>query len=709
MNKFPVSFIFFLLFPLLISSQNNLSLEDAVLKRWSSLAPEKLNNLQWNNEKDFFSYKFSDSLIYICKYNNQLIDSISLSQINNFLEDSSKLAIVPSITWLDSHSFRFKKNNQFYVYNRKRGQKATPSFLVKDNAKNIEFNKQQTKYAYTLDNNLYVAQDHNLHFSVSKEDDKSIVFGQAVHRYEFGIYKGTFWSNDGSKLAFYRKDESMVTDYPLMNISSRVGYADMIKYPMAGMASHHVTVGIFNTRNEQIIYLETGEPREQYLTNISWGPNDQYLYIAVLNRDQNHLKFNKYNASDGSFVKTLFEEKSSKYVQPLHCMEFISDDVFLWRSERDGYDNFFIYNTDGELIKKLLNKKHLVKDYYGYKNDSIYFSCFTKDGLGVDLWSVSYLSKYKRKIVDDGNYHSFMVSPSKSYFINTYSSVEIPSITRIINNEGNNIVELLKSKDPLKDYKIGSTDLIKIKTAKSISLNARVVKPYHFDENKKYPALIYVYNGPGVQLIRNNWLASAPLWMHYLANQGYIVFTIDGRGSENRGRDFEQIIFGELGKVEMEDQIKGYEYLVKQPYIDASRIAVHGWSYGGFMTTNLLLNYPDLFTCGVAGGPVTNWMYYEVMYTERYMDHPEKNKEGYENTNLVNKASLLKDPLLMIHGLIDDVVLPQHSLDFIKASVSSNIQMDYFIYPTHPHNVRGRDRVHLIQKMINFIILNNNF
>jgi dipeptidyl-peptidase-4 len=198
------------------------------------------------------------------------------------------------------------------------------------------------------------------------------------------------------------------------------------------------------------------------------------------------------------------------------------------------------------------------------------------------------------------------------------------------------------------------------------------------------------------------------LWMYYLANQGYIVFTVDGRGSENRGRDFEQEIFGELGKIEMIDQIKGYNYLIGQPFVDKDRIAVHGWSYGGFMTTNLLLNYPDLFTCGVAGGPVTNWSYYEIMYTERYMDHPDNNKEGYEKTNLINQVHLLKDPLLMIHGLIDDVVIPKHSLEFIKSSVDNNIQMDYFIYPGHPHNVRGKDRLHLIQKIIDYIRVNNN-
>ena len=708
-NLFLFFYISFFLFTVFCQAQNTLSLEDAVLKRWTTLGPERLKDLKWNNEQDFFSYQKSDTSLYLSDYNHVIIDSIFLSQINNSLPGENTLKSIPSITWINSHSFRFKKDNNYYIYNTKRGGNAVPLFDIEKGAANIEFNNQNTRYAYTIDNNLHIVSDSNNQIQVSNESNKDIIFGQAVHRYEFGIYKGTFWSNDGTRLAFYRKDESMVTDYPLMDISSRVGHAEMIKYPMAGMSSHHVNLGVYDINTGTTIYLDTGEPKEQYLTNISWGPNDKYIYIAILNRDQNHLKFNQYSAQDGSFIKTLFEEKSDKYVQPLHVMEFVSDNTFLWRSERNGFDNFYLYNTSGKLIKKILNKKHVVKDFYGYSNGHVYFSSFTKDGLGVDLWRVSIDKKSKKKLIEDGSYHSFKMSPKKSFFIDQFSNIETPRITRIITAENGDLVtDLLVSKNPLQDYNIGKTELFEIKTEGNISLNARLIKPHDFDQNKKYPALIYVYNGPGVQLIRNNWLASAPLWMYYLANQGYLVFTLDGRGSENRGRDFEQVIFGELGKIEMVDQMIGYNSLIKNPFVDKNRIAVHGWSYGGFMTTNLLLHYPDLFTCGVAGGPVTNWSYYEVMYTERYMDHPDDNKEGYEKTNLVNQVNLLQDPLLMIHGLIDDIVVPKHSLEFVKSSVDSNIQMDYFIYPGHPHNVRGKDRLHLIQKIIDYIRINNN-
>ena len=689
-------------------AQKDLTLEDAVLKRWTSLTPEKLKDLKWNNEVDFFSCKTSDSIISLFHYNNILKQEILLSDINQSLEGEAKLLKIPSITWVNKHSFRFQNDSKFYLYNLERGNNSYPIFDIKKDAEHIQFNNQHNKYAYTIKNNLYISLGLAEHIKVTDAENKDVIYGQVVHRYEFGINKGIFWSNNGEKVAFYRKDETMVSDYPLLYTDSKKGYSDIIKYPMAGAASHHVSLGVYNISTGQIIYLDTGIPKEQYLTNVVWDPSDRYIYVVVLNRDQNHLKLNQYSSIDGSFIQTLLEEKSDTYIQPLYPMEFIDDNTFLWRSERNGFDNLYLYNINGKLIKNLLNKSYVIKDYYGYRNGHVYFSSYSKDGLAVDLWNVGINKKYKKKIVSDGYYHSFQLSPVDSYFLDEYSSLEIPRVIRVINAKGNELASLLEASNPLSEYSIGSTDLIKIKTDENISLNARIIKPFSFDKTKKYPVLIYVYNGPGIQLIRNNWLASTPLWMYYLANKDYIVFTVDGRGSENRGRDFEQCIFRELGKIEMVDQIKGYNYLLEQDFVDPSRIAVHGWSYGGFMTTNLLLTYPNIFSCGVAGGPVTNWEYYEIMYTERYMDHPSDNPIGYEKTNLINRVSLLESPLLMIHGLIDDVVLPQHSLDFLKSAVENDIQMEYFIYPGHAHNVRGKDRLHLMEKIINFIIRSNN-
>ena len=304
-------------------------------------------------------------------------------------------------------------------------------------------------------------------------------------------------------------------------------------------------------------------------------------------------------------------------------------------------------------------------------------------------------------------FHKLKISPSGKLFIDEFSNLKLPRIIQIIDSQGQFVYKLLDAENPLAEYNIGETNLVKISSDDDLFLNTRLIKPYNFDINKKYPVLIYVYNGPQIQLLTNSWLANTPLWMYYLANQDYLVFTIDGRGSENRGKDFEQSIYKYLGNIEMIDQIKGYNYLKSLTYVDSSRIALHGWSYGGFMTTNLLLNYPDLFTCGVAGGPVTDWSLYEVMYTERYMQTPNKNKDGYVSTNLLNQVNNLNSNLLMIHGLIDDVVVVQHSLKFIEKCIENNIPIDYFLYPNHPHNVRGKDRLHLMEKVIKYILENN--
>ena len=293
--------------------------------------------------------------------------------------------------------------------------------------------------------------------------------------------------------------------------------------------------------------------------------------------------------------------------------------------------------------------------------------------------------------------------------IDSFNSLKNPGTIHIISSTGKVKQTLLESKDPFENTSIGHTEVYSIKAEEGTELNCRLIKPANFDASKSYPVLVYVYNGPGVQLITNSNLAGASLWMHYLANEhNYIVFTVDGRGSENRGRDFEQAMFRNLGAVEMRDQITGVEHLKSLGYVNENKIAVYGWSYGGFMTTNLLCTYPNVFTCGVAGGPVIDWEFYEIMYTERFMDTPETNPEGYKNTSLLNKAKDLKDDLLMIHGTQDDVVVWQHSLAFVQECVSQGVPLDYFPYPGHKHNVRGKDRVHLLTKIIDYIVENNH-
>ena len=688
------------------AQKDSLTLDDAILARWSKFAPDRISGLQWLKNSNEFCYNEGSDLII--ENLNGSKETLELSTLNSHLGEDS-LKRFPKITWLSEYSFRFTHQNNFYRFNKATGA-FHKLFSYDENAANSEFSEAANALAYTSENNLFIQDSKGETHQVTNDANSDIVNGQAVHRYEFGVYKGTFWSNTGSHLAFYRKDESMVTDYPLVNTDARVAEVKIVKYPMAGMSSHQVTLGIYNLKTEKTIFVKTEGDKEQYLTNIAWSPDDKHIYIAILNRDQNHMQLNKYDAETGDFAKTLFEEKHENYVQPLHPMLFVqgNDSEFLWRSERDGYDHIYRYSVSGELLNQVTKGKWVVKDLIGFSDKAILFTGTDKKGLETQVYKSALKNSRSTMISDDAGVHRVKMNTAGSYIIDSFNSLENPGTIEIIDNSGSVEQILLQSENPFENTLLGQTELYTIKAEEGTDLNCRIIKPANFDATKTYPALVYVYNGPGVQLINNNSLASASLWMHYLANEyNYIVFTVDGRGSENRGREFEQAMFRNLGEVEMKDQITGVEHLKSLGYIDENRIAVHGWSYGGFMTTNLLCSYPNVFTCGVAGGPVIDWKFYEIMYTERFMDTPQTNPKGYESASLLNKAKDLQDKLLMIHGTQDDVVVWQHSLAFAQECVSAGVQLDYFPYPGHAHNVRGKDRIHLMRKVIDYIVENN--
>jgi len=712
-------FHFFTLFSqenYLNNSKSEINLEDAVLNRWD-FYPEKVYDLQWNNEIDFFSFH-ADTILYLFhqkgtkKIKFEKKKEITLSELNQSLKkiDSfdlkDTLSSFPNINWLNANTFKFQQKNNIYHVNIQNELYTILALEFPEYAVNQDYNYKKNILAYTIDNNLYIANTDNPKLKLNPDKKESnVVYGQAVHRYEFGIYKGTFWSPDGSKMAFYRKDENKVDNYPLFSLLDTTSISTNIKYPMSGDLSHFVEIGIFDLNKKNIVYLKTGKFKDHYLTNICWDPSGQYIYVALLNRDQDFLQLNKYDAETGKFIKTLFTESDNRYVQPLNPMIFINENQFLWRSEREGYDHFYLYNNKGKMMEKLTTGNVVVKDFLGFKENEIFFSAYSTDGLNVDLYNYSIDQGFQKKITNEfPGYHDLKTSPSRNFFIDNFSNLKHPGIQQILDIEGNSICTINESNNPLEGFNSADIELLQLKTDDSTLLNCRLVKPFNFDETKKYPVLIYVYNGPMVQLITNSWRANTPLWMDYLVNKDFLIFTIDGRGSENRGKEFEQIIFNKLGQVEMKDQMLGYEYLTSLDYVDREKIALYGWSYGGFMTTNLLLNYPGLFTCGVAGGPVTDWGFYEIMYTERYMNKPIENEEGYYNTSLLNKVDNLSDPILMIHGLEDDVVVLHHSLRFIKECINNNKKIDYFIYPGHAHNIYGEDRLHLMTKIIDYII-----
>ncbi len=691
-----------------ISQVKQLSLQQAVLGQLTEFSPKTLNNLSWRPETDFYTYVSGDTLIQSDVRNGKKTAILLLSEINDQL---SALNLSPAkdlrrTKWLTKNqlSFNLDKSLIFFDVTSK---KVVHSFGMEEGAENNDLSPDLKHLCFTINNNLFITGDEGNTIQITNDKDLNIVNGQSVHRNEFGINKGTFWSPKGNYLAFYRMDQIMVTDYPLVDISTRIATLKNVKYPMAGMTSHEVTVGIYNLVSKDIVYIKTGEPKDQFLTNIAWGPDEKSLYIAIINRKQNHMWFNQYDVKTGDLVKTLFEETNSRYVEPQEPITFLNTkpDLFIWQSKRDGWNHLFLYKTDGTLVQQLTKGNWDVTDFLGCdKADRyIYYTSSKSNPLEKHFYSTDLKSLKETKLTTLKGTHRPIISPTFSYFIDFTNSVEIPNQIDLLNINGKSIKNLLKADNPFNGWAVPQPEMIKLKTADGqTDLYARIIKPYDFDPGKKYPAIVYVYGGPHSQLVTDTWLGGARLWEYYMANKGYIMFTLDNRGTDNRGFDFESIIHRQLGTVEVEDQIVGVKYISSLPYVDANRIGVHGWSYGGFMTVSLMLKTSDYFKVGVAGGPVIDWKYYEVMYGERYMDTPDENPEGYKKSDLKNYVTNLKGKLLIIHDDLDETVVPQNSLTFLKECIRNGVQVDFFMYPQHEHNVRGKERVHLIDKIIRY-------
>ncbi len=703
MRNIKITFAFFALSVFtLFAQKKELTLKQSILSVRKELAPKKMDGLQWISVSDAYCFTENNKLYRSTVSGKDKEEIISLESLNNSLASAKKLTRFPRITWLNENNFYFRKGNSFVVYDL--ANKNSKIVTFEKTAGNIDLDKNSFNIAYTMDNNLFIKKENGETVQISKEENKGIVYGQAVHRFEFGITKGTFWSDKGDKLAFYRMDETMVTDYPLVDMTARIAKVKNIKYPMAGMKSHHVTLGVYDLQTEKIIYIKTGEPKEQYLTVVTWAPDGKSIFIGVLNRDQNHLKMNQYNAETGDFIKTLFEEKDAQYVEPENSFIFVPDhdDQFLWFSNRDNYKQLYLYNTNGKLLKKVSNGDWDITGFIGFdKKNNVYFQAATNSGLERQIFK-SDLKGKQTQITKSKGTHTASVNKN-GYIIDEFSSTSTPKEINIVSSKSVVKKELLKADNPLKEYAHSRPELIRLKNKEGMILNARMIKPSNFDKNKKYPVLVYVYGGSHAQMVRNNWLGGASMWMYYLAEKGYIIFTLDNRGSHNRSSEFEQATHRNLGDKELEDQLVGVSYLKTLPYVNTDKMAIHGWSFGGFMTTSMMLRHPEVFKVGVAGGPVIDWSYYEIMYGERYMDTPQQNPEGYKKANVTNYMENLKGNLLIIHGQVDDVVVPQHSMQLLKASVDKGIQIDFFTYPGYPHNVRGKDRVHLMQKVFDYV------
>ena len=563
---------------------------------------------------------------------------------------------------------------------------------------------------------LYIAKAAGDTIAVAVSENSQITYGRTVSRNEFGIDGGIFWSPDKSRLAFYRKDESKVTTFPLLDITTRTGSLREIKYPMAGMESENVQLGIYDLASGSLVYADVQEfGYDQYLTNISWSPDASRIFIQILDRSQKHMKLNMYNSADGKLIKTILTEDNEKYIEPQDPIWFIkgTQNLFIYRTDnRDGYRNLYLCDLEGN-VRRLT---HTDADVAYVANDGnfVWYTSAEVSPIENHLFRISLKSlksaaakgvsaakigKSERLTTEPG-WHIISMNQDCTQYTDTWSSLCVPRVCNLCSSDGNVLKNILTADDPTLDYAYTEISIGTVKSADGKYDNYfRMIKPKDFDPSKKYPTIVYVYGGPHSQMVQNTFTASLRRWEMVMAQKGYLVYVQDNRGTQNRGAEFEKAIHGQCGQAEMADQMEGVKMLMSLPYVDKDRIGVHGWSYGGFMTISLITNFPEVFKVAVAGGPVIDWKWYEVMYGERYMDNPAVNPEGYAKTSLINKAKDLKGKLLICQGAIDPVVVWEHSLSFIRECIKNNVQVDYFPYPCAEHNVMGKDRVHLHDKI----------
>ena len=710
MNKKIILFFSLFLAITLQAQLKTFTLDEAVMQQNRAFRADKLLGFQWipNTNKYVYYTDAGSKMMSASTTDSKAKELVTLTEVNTAL--GTKLKSFTGLEWIDANTVLISDNIKYYSYSltSKSGRMIQE---VSDAAENQTFDTAKQNLAFTEKNNLYFFNKNKEKITITNESNEGIVSGQSIARNEFGINNGIFWSPKASYLAFYQKDQSEVADYPLLDTNETPGKLINLKYPMIGQKSEKPRVGIYNLTTGKTVFISPKSGvAEDYLTNLSWSSDEKYVLIAELNRGQNDMNLNVYDVQTGAFVRTILNEKNPNWVEPEHDAFFPSatSNNFVWFSEKDGFQNLYYYAIDGKLIKQLTANKFPAREIIGTNptGTEIYFKATGANPTNMLVYKVDLKGK-QTLITKEEGVHAVSISTDGNWFFDEYSNHSTPSKS-LVYDKKLKATTLLESKNKYDGYQIGTAEIKTIKAADGTTdLYTRLIKPSNFDPNKKYPVMVYVYGGPHAQMITNSFLDGANLWMYWMAEQGYLVFTVDNRGSDNRGFAFESVIHGKLGVNEMDDQLKGVDYLKSLPYVDVNRLAVHGWSFGGFMTSSLMLRKPDTFKVGVAGGPVTDWKYYEVMYGERYMDTPAENQKGFDEASTLNYVNNLKGKLLLIHGTNDDTVVMQQNFALIKKFVEAQKQIDFFAYPMHKHNVLGKDRVHLMTKVLNYIMDNN--
>lgn len=536
---------------------------------------------------------------------------------------------------------------------------------------------------------------------VNGQREPGVRYGGSVHRSEFGIEHGVFWAPDARRLAYYRCDEQLVGLYPLVDVRTPLASTVPTRYPMAGTASEQVDVLVYDLQSRQSVKLRPPAGNaDRYFTNLSWSPDGRTLAVAELDRAQQHMQFNLYDATTGELRRTLFEESDERWVEPCEPAVWTDHNTLAWLSYRDGFRHIYLYDVPSGTCRQLTSGPWCVTRLYGWSGRALVVQTNREGYLYRSVEALTLDGKLS-PLSGAGAWAEADYADHHSEAAINESSVQVAKLSylAVLRGRGSSGQrrELQRVANPYEGYTLPDVRPLELTSADGRhKLGARLIVPADFDEHKKYPVVVYLYGGPHHQEVTGGWLRGARPWLLWLAQEGYLVFSMDNRGSDMRGSDYEQCVHRRLGECERDDQMVGIEWLRSQPYVDTTRLGIHGWSYGGFMTLNMLTAHPDVFRAGVAGGPVCDWRLYEVMYGERYMDTPAENPDGYERTSVANRIGDLRARLLVVQGAMDSTVVWQNALRLTNAAIEKGVFIDHAIFPSHPHGVSGHDNVHCV-------------
>jgi dipeptidyl-peptidase-4 len=576
------------------------------------------------------------------------------------------------------------------------------------------FSPDGNQIAYAKDNNLYV---YNLQSKTTKQittdgRKNAIINGITdwVYEEEFSFVRAYDWNAASDKIAFIRFDETEVPEFSMDLYSGGLYPTQQVfKYPKAGEKNALASLHVYDLKANASKQINLGNYNDFYIPRIKWTNEANVLSAQVINRHQNNLDLLFVDGTTGA-TKVVLNEKDKAYVDITDNLTFLKDNSFIWTSEKDGYNHIYHYDKSGKLKNQITKGAWEVTAYYGLdeKTGTIFYQSVENGSINRDIYSIKLNGKDKKRLSSATGTNSATFSPNFQFYINTFSNVSTPAQYSLNDAKTGKEVQSIKKNEKLlsklQGYNLPSKEFFELTTEKGHKLNAWMIKPKDFDASKKYPVLMFQYSGPGSQEVKNSWLNTNDFWYMMLAQQGYIVACVDGRGTGYKGADFKKVTYKELGKFEVEDQIGAAKVIGKYNYVDSSRIGIWGWSYGGFMSSNCILKGNDVFKMAIAVAPVTNWRFYDSVYTERYMQTPQENASGYDENSPINHVGKLKGKYLLVHGTADDNVHVQNTMLMIEALVQANKQFDWAIYPDKNHGIYGgKTRLQLYTKMTNFI------